>query len=186
MIRFFGRCLALGLVFAALSGCGTNGQAIKPDASGYLATTGNGQAERAQTDVAEKIDLKEFKPLALVTGSDFIIQQVRYLGYFDQVMDLPELQRRIVEKNLQDKVPSMSDRIGINNAARYYAKFLWIHFDVEKRDGRTFIKLVATDPTSLKDLFVAERKFTVQPYVGSDQTLWYPLFNSFIDWLKGR
>jgi len=185
MVKVSGKFLALGLLLA-LGGCGTSGQAIKPDASGYLATTGNGQAERAQTLTAEKADLSQFKPLALVTGSDFIIQQVRYLGYFDQVIDLAELQKRIVEKNLQDKVPSIGDRIGINNAARYYGKFLWVHLDVNKREGKTYIKFVATDPTNLTDLFVAERQLQYQPYVGSDQTLWYPLFNSFIDWLKGR
>ena len=179
------RILLLAAGLALLAGCGTSGQAIKPDASGYLATGGNGQAERAAVIVNQKTEMQQFKPLVLVTGGDFIIQQVRNLGYFDQVIDLAELQRRIVEKNLQDKVPSITDRIGINNAARHYGKFLWVHIDSEKRDGKFYVKLVATDPGTLTDLFVSERQFTIEPYVGTDQRIWYPMFNSFIDWLKG-
>ena len=119
--------IVLLLLIATISGCGTTGQVIKPNGSGYLETGNGGQVAKAQTVVADKVDWQDFKALALVTGSDFIIQQVRNLGYFGQVIDLPELQRRIVEKNLQDRVPSLSDRIGINNAARSYGRFIWVH-----------------------------------------------------------
>ncbi|MHB8742103.1 MAG: hypothetical protein ACYC9L_03175 [Sulfuricaulis sp.] len=171
---------------AALSACATNGQAIKPDKSGYLATGAQGSADKAHTLVADKVDMRAFKPLALVTASDFSVQQVRDLGYFGEVIDLAELQRRVVEKNLQDKIPSINDRIGINNAARYYGKFLWIHYETAKHDGNAYAKLIATDPTTLKDVFVAEQKLDFMWRGVNDQSTWYPLFNSLIDWLKSN
>jgi hypothetical protein len=179
--------LFIASLFAVfLIGCGTSGKAIKPDAGGYLATGMNGQAERATVTVNDRLEMREMKVTALVTGSDFLLQQIKLLDYFGEVINLDEMQRRIVQKNLQDKVPSLNDRIGINNAARYYGKFTWIHFAAEKRDGKTIAKLVVTDPSTSKDVFVAEHPLVPQAYVGYDQTTFYPLFNSLIDWLKAN
>ena len=181
------RFLFIAGAMALLAGCGTHQQAVKPDSSGYLPTGGNGTDERAHTLIAEHVDLQQFKPLALVTASDFTLQQIRYLGFFDQVLSLKDLQQLIVEHNLQDKVPSINDRIGVNNAARNYHTFLWIHYDGGNRDGKSYIKLVVTDPLTLKDIFVAEQQTRTQAQIltgYTDQNTWYPLFNSFIDWLK--
>ena len=176
--------LCVMTTMVVVSGCGTQGQAIKPDGTGYLATGAQGSVSKAHTLVSEKVNMQEFKPLALVTASAFALQQVRNLGYFGEVIDLPELQRRVVAKNLQDKIPSLSDRIGINNTARFYGPFLWIHYDAEKRDGKSYAKLVATDPSTLRDVFVAEQELDFMWKGVNDQSTWYPLFNSLIDWLK--
>jgi hypothetical protein len=181
---------SISSMLAAVSGCGgTKGQAVRPGPTGFLPTNSHGEAAQAQTLVADKIDMRSFKPLALVTANESTITQIRSIGYFTEVISLVELQRRVVEKNVQDKVPSISDRIGINNAARFYGKFLWIHYDTEKRDGKSYVKLVATDPTTLLDVFVAEREL-VNPMLTwngyTDQNTWYPLFNSFIAWLKSN
>jgi hypothetical protein len=174
-------CLTLGL---ALSGCGTTGKAIKPDASGYLPTATNGQAARATTLESTPLPSADYKRTALVTSDEFVVEQIRNLGYFGEVIDLQELQRRIVAQNLQDKVPSLNDQIGINNAARFYGAFLWIHATRKKHDDKNYLQLMATDPLTLKNLFVAEHDLVAQPYTGYDQVIFYPLFNSLIDWLK--
>ncbi|MET0226609.1 MAG: hypothetical protein ABW187_09225 [Dokdonella sp.] len=183
------RFALIAALASSLTACGTKGQAIKPDSNGYLPTGAQGEAARARTVVAERIDTHDFKGLALVTATDSTVTQVRNLGYFGETIDLKELQRRIVEKGIQDKVPAVNDRIGINNAARYYQKFLWIHYDSEKRDGKSFVKLIGTDPMTLRDVFVAEREL-VNPILTwngyTDQNTWYPLFNSFIEWLKSN
>jgi hypothetical protein len=76
------------------------GEAIKPNASGYLPTGMNGQTERAHVLTHEPVDLQSFHSLALVTGGTFLTNQVRELGYFQQVLTLADLQRRIVENKL--------------------------------------------------------------------------------------
>lgn len=177
-----------------LAGCGTTGKVIKPNSSGYLTTGSNGAAERAKAVVSEKINLADYKAFALATVGESSIKQIRELGMFSEVLDIKDLQARIIEKNLQDKVPSLAanDRIGISNAGRYYQKFLWIHFDFEKRDDKKIVKLIATEAATSKDVFVAEREVDVNPLGGNfaissalnDQNMWYPLFNSLVAWLK--
>lgn len=191
------KMLVRGLICGTLmilSACGTTGKVVKPNSSGYLTTGSNGASERARTVVSEKINLADYKGFALATVGDSAIKQVRELGIFSEVLDIKDLQTRIIEKNLQDKVPSMAanDRIGISNAGRYYQKFLWIHFDVEKRDDKRIVKLIATEAATSKDVFVAERDVDINPLGGAfavsnalnDQNMWYPLFNSLVAWLK--
>ena len=133
--------------------------------------------------------MRDFNSLALVSGNDFRLRQVRAIGFFNEAINLVDLQQRIMQNNLQDKVPSITDRLGISNAARHYKKFLWIHFDAETRDEKEFVRLVATDPTTLNNLFIAEREL-VNPLMTwngyTDPNTWFPLFNRFIDWLKAN
>lgn len=178
-----------------IAGCGTTGKVIKPNGNGYLATDSHGTTEQAKTDVAEKINLADYKAFALVTTGDSAFKQIKELGIFSEVLDIKDLQARIIEKNLQDKVPSLAanDRIGISNAGRYYQKFLWIHFDIEKRDDKKIVKLIATESNTSKDVFVAEREVNTGVMalaygIGApnDQNMWYPLFNSLVAWLKSN
>jgi hypothetical protein len=60
---------------------------------------------------------------------------------------------------------------------------LWIHSDSSRHDGDLYYRLIATDPLTLRDLFVAEQRW-INPYVGADQQVGFPLINRFIDWLK--
>ncbi|MBS0515760.1 MAG: hypothetical protein JSS16_09820 [Proteobacteria bacterium] len=195
MIRMIGRAVPLSAAILLIAGCGTTGKVIKPNNSGYLATDSHGAVEQAKTDTAEKINLADYKSFALVTTGDSAFKQIKELGIFSEVLDIKDLQARIIEKNLQDKVPSLAanDRIGISNAGRNYQKFLWIHFDIEKRDDKKFVKLIATEAASSKDVFVAEREINTGVMalaygIGApnDQNMWYPLFNSLVAWLKSN
>lgn len=189
------KAAAASMAILLIAGCGTTGKVIKPNSSGYLSTDSNGTTEQAKTDIAEKINLADYKALALVTTGDSAFKQIKELGIFSEVLDIKDLQARIIEKNLQDKVPSLaaSDRIGISNAGKYYEKFLWIHFDIEKRDEKKIVKLIATEATSSRDVFVAEREINTGVMalaygIGApnDQNMWYPLFNSLVTWLKSN
>lgn len=195
MIRKTLKWALMSVAVLTVAGCGTTGKVIEPNSSGYLATGSNGATERAKTVVSEKINLADYKAFALATMGDFAVKQVRELGIFSEVLEIKDLQARIIEKNLQDKVPSLAanDRIGISNAGKYYQKFLWIHFDIEKRDDKRIIKLIATEATTSRDVFVAEREvnsgaLALAYGIGApnDQNMWYPLFNAMVAWLKSN
>lgn len=176
------------LIALAASACGgTKGEVVRPDANGFLPTGSRGQAEQATTVTAAKVDMTDFRTLALVSASDPVIKQITNIGYFNEVINIVELQKRIVQNNVQDKVPSISDRIGISNASKHFRKFLWIHFETETKNKKNYVKLVGTDPTTLTDVFVAERELVnpIRTWDGyTDQNTWYPLYNSLIAWLK--
>lgn len=177
------RLMLAASLAALLSGGCTVGVAVKPDpATGYL-TSGKAPV-KAPAIVSKRIDMAEFRPLAVVTAGDFAEDQIRNLGFFGEVIDIGELQKRIVTNNLQDKVPSVSDRIGISNAARNYRPFLWIRSDREKRGKKLYSRLIATDPRTLDDLFITEHELDYVWKGVNDQNTYYPMFNSLIEWLK--
>jgi hypothetical protein len=194
MIRKTMKWALMSVAAFTIAGCGTTGKVVQPNSSGYLAT-GNGSTERAKTVIADKINVADYKAFALATMGSSAVKQIRGLGIFADVIEIQDLQARIIENNLQDKVPSLApnDRIGISNAGRHYQKFLWIHFEVEKRDDRKIVKLIATEAASSKDVFVAEREVNSNVLalaygIGApnDQNMWYPLFNALVAWLKSN
>lgn len=177
------RCASAGVLAAAMAGC-TVGVAVKPDPkTGYLVSK-SAEPRKADVAVSKKVDFAAYHSIVLVTAGDFAEEQTRSLGAFDEVIDIEELQKRIVAANLQDKVPSISDRLGLNNAARHYKPFLWLRYDTDKRGQKLYGRLIVTDPLSLDDVFVAERELDYLWKGVNDQNTFYPMFNSLIDWLK--
>lgn len=171
------------LLSVALAGCSV-GVAVKPDPNtGYIVSNG-GNAKKANVTVSKAADVAAYKDLVLVTAGDFAEDQTRNLAFFSEVIDIEELQKRIVAANLQDKVPTVNDRIGLSNAARHYRKFLWLRYDTDKRGSKIFGRLIVTDPVTLDDLFVAERELDYVWAGVNDQNTFYPMFNSLIDWLR--
>ena len=174
-------CLAVAF---CLSGC-TVGQDVKPDPkTGYLSTGVTGA--KATVVVSESVDMSKYQPLVLVTAGSFAEKQIRDLDFFKDVINLDDLQKQIVANDLGDKVPSVNDRIGIANAARHYKFFLWVRSHTERRGSQNYTQLIATDPVTGEDLFKTEH---VLDYVWSgvnDQNTFYPMFNSFIDWIHQK
>ena len=132
-------------------------------------------------------DLDKYKSLILVTGGDFAEGQIRNINYFDEVIDIEELQSRIVKSGLADKVPSVTydDKISIHNAQKHYARFIWFRFKVRGEERhKKYAQFMLIDPNSLEEIFVAEQHLDFMWSGVNDQSTWYPLFNSLIDYIK--
>ena len=108
------------------------------------------------------------------------------LNYFKEVIDSEQLESRIVAMGLQDRVPSVQDRIGINNAYRHYKKFLWLHLEIRQQGRKQYARLTLTNPDTLEDCFVTEKYLDFIWRGVSDRNTWYPLFNSLIEYLKAN
>lgn len=54
----------------------------------------------------------------------FVLGQTKALGYFNEVIANEQLEVRIIQTNLGDKVASVRERIGLNNAAKHYKPFV--------------------------------------------------------------
>jgi len=128
--------------------------------------------------------LDKNKSLILVPNSEFEKNQIINIGYFDEVITHEELETLIVKNNLGDQVPSIKDRIGINNAAKYYKPFLWLRFDIRGTGNKQYAQYILTDPLTLDDIFVVETHLDYIWAGVNDQSNWYPMFNALIQYIK--
>lgn len=172
------KSVAIAVFLFAVSACSTMKVAEVDPNTGYLP----GQ-KKATVVSSTPIDLDAHKSLIVVANSEFLTGQVRNLNYFDEVITVEELEKRIVAADLTDKVPSLRDRIGLNNAAKHYKPFLWLRFNVRGTDAK-YAQFILTDPISADDYFITETKMDYVWSGVNDQNNWYPMFNSLIDYIK--
>ncbi|MGB9428471.1 MAG: hypothetical protein WCC11_01090 [Gammaproteobacteria bacterium] len=173
----------------SLTSCSTYFQAVNIDPrTGYLPTAQNQSAGVAKASVLlnQKVNFDLYGGRMLVSGGAFFQQEMSDIGAFSDVMTNEDLQKRIIAAGLQDKVPSVSDLIGLNKAYRYYKAFLWTHFEFKDNNGNHYVRMIVTDPGNAQDLFEASASLCGAPVCEDDQHIWYPLFNSFIDWVRAN
>ena len=168
------------LASVVVAGCSTMKVVEVDSTSGYFP----GASKKAVVVKNVKTDLDARKSLILVPNGDFTGEMVRKIGYFDEVINFEDLEKIIVQHNLSDTVPSVSERIGINKAAKAYKAFLWIHWDTRKDGSKEYQQLVLTDAVTLDDYFVAE---TYLDYIWTgvnDQNNNYPAMHALIDYIR--
>jgi hypothetical protein len=139
---------------------------------------------KASVVTSQPIDLDTRKSLILVPNSEFEKNQIINIGYFDEVITYEELETLIVKNNLSDKVSSIKDRIGVNNAAKHYKPFLWFRFDTRGSGNEKYAQFILTDPLTLDDIFVTETHLDYIWAGVNDQSNWYPMFNSLVQYIK--
>jgi hypothetical protein len=91
-----------------------------------------------------------------------------------------------VRNGLAEKVPSITDLIGISNAAKYYKPFLWLHAKTHGASRDMYTQFILTDPLTLDDLFIVETHLDFIWTGVNDQNNWYPMFNALIDYIKSN
>lgn len=128
-------------------------------------------------------ELDDMKSLLLLPDNNFVKGQIGNIGYFDQTMTIDSLETLIIQNNLQDKVPSVRDKIGINKAYKEYKPFLWLRFDTRQEGNKTYGQFILTKPDSLKDILVVEKHFDYVWAGVNDSNTWYPMFNAIVDYI---
>lgn len=168
--------LSLGWV---LLGCSNLKVTEVDPATGYLPSN-----KAAAVPLSKPLDLDSKKGLVVVSNSEFMAAQLKKIGYFDEVITVEELETRIVKSDLAAKVPSVRDRIGLNNAAKHFQPFLWLRYDTRRDGNKEYAQFILSDALTLDEYFVTE---TLLDYVWSgvnDQSNWYPMFNALIDYIR--
>lgn len=139
---------------------------------------------KATVVLDKRIDLDAMKSLLLVAKNDFVKGQIQNIHYFGELMTYDDLEKKIIQANLSDKVPSIRDRISLSNAAKYYKDFLWFHFEILGTRPNQRGRFILTDARTMEDYFITETKLD-SVWVGvNDQNNWYPMFNALIDYIK--
>lgn len=162
----------------ALFGC-TTLKVVDPDPNtGYFPA-----AKKATVVKSEKINLDERKGLLLVGRSDFTGRMAENIGYFEEVIDVEDLEKIIIQEDLTEEVPSLREKIGLNKAAKAYKPFLWLRWNYRVEGNRKYEQLILTDPLTLEDYFIAETYMDYMWAGVNDQNNNYPAFNALIDYI---
>ena len=175
------RGLSVGFLCACLGACTSMKVAPLDQKTGHLPASAT-----ATVVTSQPYDLDAHKALVLVPNSDFTKGELTSIGYFSQIMTLADLETAIIQGGLGEKVPTLQDKIGINNAARYYKPFLWLHYNGHGEGNNRYAQLILTDPTNMQDLWVAEMHLDYMWTGVNDQHTWYPLFNGLIDYIQAN
>ena len=179
------RRFIIPVVVALLSACGTQMKVASVDEKTGLLKSERGDIGKATVVTAKKMPLAPFKSMAFMSSAgDWGVEQLKAVKYFDQVLSYDDLQKLVIANNLTDKVPSLNEPIGLSKLARAYKPFLWVKFKQVRRENKTYMQLIATNPENLEDVFVSEVYLDVVWAGVNDQNSRYPLFNAFIAWVN--
>jgi hypothetical protein len=174
------RYLVLILSSVWLCAC-TSQKVVELDAAGYYPGR-----TKATVVLSKPFDLDSRRDLMVVPTNDFLRGELTNIHYFKEVMTFEELQKVIIKSGLTDKVPTLSDLIGINSAAKYYKPFLYFHVKSHGTGAFIYTQFIVTDALTLDDLFIAETHLDFLWTGVNDQNNWYPMFNAFIDYIRAN
>ncbi|MBX3696797.1 MAG: hypothetical protein KF811_03230 [Dokdonella sp.] len=177
----FRNLMAALLFVLLLAGCGMQYKAVRVNAdTGYL-----GSGEMAEVLTSKQVSLSKFDGTIFVSGGQYPIEQMRELGIFKTVLDSDDLQKIVIQNNLQDKIQTLGEPIGLSNLYRLYKPYLWIHFKRLNEGSTHKWQLIVTDPESLNDLFICQTRFNEWTSLNiNDEKMLHPLFNALIAWTK--
>ncbi|MFP4281824.1 MAG: hypothetical protein ACLFR7_06420 [Opitutales bacterium] len=178
----------LVLVGAGLlvSGCTTIGEAkaINPETGRIDTNMSYGTAATVVHE--ESVDMAPYRDLILVLGGDFFREQTELTGYFERVVDREEMERLLITEDLTDLVSDVTNYISWKKIHDNYGPFLVLKPDRRDAGGKDFFQLKVIDPATASDLFVAEVALDYMWKGVNDDTVFYPLYNAFLDWMEAN
>jgi len=185
------KIIQIGLFSAALlvTGCSTTLKSTNLSEGGYFSTN----AKIVYDGVKKKEEFKEkYKTLLYVKTDEknkqfnsFYIETFKNMNVFEKVYDKELMENMVFEKKLTGSVFSISDKIGLHSLQKHIGPFLVVEPYVEWVKGYEFkAELKAYDPETGKDVLVIENK--AFNWAGLDKPLFYPLFNAFLEWVRGE
>lgn len=177
------RSVLMLVTVALLSACGTQMKVVQFDPqSGYLPLGDKNRKVQPEVLTSKSIDMAKHRDMVLVTGSDWLRDEIKILSYFTEVAQVDDLQKLVVREGLQDKVPSIQDQIGLNKLYKAYKPFLWVAMFQKNENGRPYMRMEVTNPETLENVFEARIKLDYAWEGVYDQNSRYPLFNAYLDW----
>lgn len=172
-----------------LGACGTTLKPAEIGDTGYFET--RTQLKSEDVNIHEPFN-PEFKGLLYVKIDEsnerfntFFIEMFRNMNEFESVVNKSDLEALVLEKGVAEEVRNVSDRIGLNSLANQIGPFLVVEPHAEHEGAYTFTaKLTAFDPSSGRNIL--ELTNEAINWDGLDKPLFYPLFNAFLDWVRGN
>ena len=183
---------AIFLFSFCICSCGTQLKNLPINKQTGLITDEKGLSKTAAVIKSEKIEVQQFKSMIFVAnGGEFAVQQTKELGFFDQVVNPEQLEKRILDNNLQSKIYSIKTGEDLHDLAKYEKPFLVLYF--KKVDLATkpntqdlYLQMVVSNPVTIQDVFTTQVPLNIWTGNVNDQNTRYPLFNAFYSWIKSN
>lgn len=170
-----------------LAGCSTVGTAKDLDpATGRIKTQSIYGETKATVLKAEKVDLKKYQPLILTLGGRFFKAQTEKLNYFTVVVDRQDMEQLLIREGKSDIVSDVTNLLSWKKIADNYKPFLVLRADIREEGRKAFAQLKVIQADTATEVFVSEVKLDFMWKGVSDDTVFYPLFNTFIDWVNAN
>lgn len=116
--------------------------------------------------------------------SQFYLTELRNTKLFDKVADKSDLEAIVIQQNLSDAVPSVSDLVGLHKLEAKIGPFLVVEPFIEWKGGYHFMgQMKAVDPETGETVLLLQQK--AFNWAGLDAPLVYPLLNGFLQWARG-
>jgi hypothetical protein len=146
-------------------------------------------ARKAPILINRKTDLARYHGNILVTASRFWVQEIRYTGAFQHVMTYQDFEKKIIRAGLSHRITSLDSLLGLHHAYKIWGPFLWVHIQTNilsgNRHGMHKAELLVINPLTTRKLFVTRERFrTIFSKRVNDQYTYYPMLNSFIEWIR--
>ena len=184
MKNYLKKIAITAVVVTLICGCGSFEKATTLDPSTHYFPAKMNKQVTVLKEIAVSKD--SLKPSVLVVPStDYWLRMGTNLNYFDTVMTYDQFQTSIVKKGLTDKIPSLSDKVGLSRAYKHYRPFVILNLTkVQKPGGRWFAGLLLYDPKRAEVIFQNEIWLNLMWDGWTDQGTMFPLFNSLLDYLR--
>lgn len=144
-------------------------------------------SEKAVVVLDKPFDLSSRREILVVPSvqenSTYFKEMVSKIGFFKEVISVDELEDEIIHAGVADKVQTVKDRIGFNNAAKYYKPFLFLDFKIRGDGSQKYNQIHLIDALTMEDCFIGEVLWDPARKGVNDQSVWYPLLNSLNDYV---
>lgn len=144
---------------------------------------------RKQVSILKKVNVNAdtLKMLLVVPNSNIWVIWGKKMNYFNEVITIADFQKNIIARGLTNKIPSISDRVGLYNAYIHYRPFVILSETVKGSGTKGFhVRLNLYDPMRSDLIFQNEVRLNLMWEGYTDMRVLYPLFNSLVDYLNGQ
>jgi len=172
------------LASAFFSACSTLGEARDVDPkTGRIPIRSMGTLVTAQVVKSDKINLAKYQGLALVLGDDFFVEQTKKLSLFEEVVDRQGMEKLLIKEGKDSLVTDVTNLLSWKKISNDYKLFLVIKPDIRKEGRAEYFQLKVITPDTADEVFIAEVKIDMMWKGVSDDTVFLPVFNAFLDWI---
>ena len=173
-----------GILIVLLTGCGTFEKAARINPSTNYFDAKKKKQESVVVLKKVLVNADTLKTLLVVSTTDYWLQMGQYLNYFDEVLTYDQFQTAIIKAGLSEKIPNVSDKVGLNRAYSIYKPFVILNLTKVKKEGGWFAGLTLYDPSRAETIFENEIWLNLMWDGWTDQGTMFPLFNSLLDYLR--
>jgi hypothetical protein len=133
---------------------------------------------------SEHIDISKYKSLILVLGDTYFKNQTEKFGYFQKVVNRVDMEQLLVSEGKSDIVSDVTNILSWKKINDNYKPLIVLKPDLREEGRTTYAQIKVIEAGTAKEVFVAEVKLDFMWKGVNDATVYYPLYNAFIEYVN--